>query len=102
MEESSPYARPIKHMNAVQRGVAEEELYDDEEVDYSTQKASDRVQDQNLSVKQLYKRYSGNVLWKLRKNNGVLCRKHLNLNNLSNNQMIDAGIFCAGFMNFHV
>jgi len=94
MEESSPYARPIKHMNAVQRGVAEEELYDDEEVDYSTQKASDRVQDQNLSVKQLYKRYSGNVLWKL--------RKHLNLNNLSNNQMIDAGIFCAGFMNFHV
>ncbi|XP_060595012.1 putative ATP-dependent RNA helicase DHX57 [Ruditapes philippinarum] len=57
MEESSPYARPLKHMNAVQRGVAgEEEQYDDSGSG-PAHKASDRVQDQNLSVKQLYLRY---------------------------------------------
>lgn len=61
MEETSPYARPLKHMNAVQRGVAQEELYGDSAFDdnVSTHKASDRVQDQNLSVKQLYHRYFG-------------------------------------------
>lgn len=62
MEESSPYARPMKHMNAVQRGMAKEELYGDSAFDEdgdSAHKASDRVQDQNLSVKQLYRRYSG-------------------------------------------
>ncbi|XP_053396236.1 putative ATP-dependent RNA helicase DHX57 [Mercenaria mercenaria] len=58
MEESSPYARPLKHMNAVQRGVAlEEEQYDGSDSG-PTHKASDRVQDQNLSVKQLYLRYA--------------------------------------------
>lgn len=59
MEESSPYARPLKHMNAVQRGVAMEEEQYEENDSNSTHKSSDRVQDQNLSVKQLYLRYSG-------------------------------------------
>ena len=59
MEESSPYARPVKHMNAVRRGLNSEEAdLGDENLDPS-HVASDRVQDQNLSVKQLFLRYSG-------------------------------------------
>ncbi|KAL4238484.1 ATP-dependent RNA helicase [Mactra antiquata] len=60
MDESSPYARPLKHMNAVQRGLANEEynMEDDTSTSNSSHRASDRVQDQNLSVKQLYLRYS--------------------------------------------
>ena len=58
MEDTSPFARPVKHMNAVQMGMVEEEeglaLYDG-----PAHKASDRVQDQNLAVKQLYLRYDG-------------------------------------------
>ena len=59
MEESSPYARPVKHMNAVRRGLNSEEAdLGDENLD-PAHVASDRVQDQNLSVKQLFLRYSG-------------------------------------------
>ncbi|KAH3859109.1 hypothetical protein DPMN_101756 [Dreissena polymorpha] len=57
MEDSSPYARPLKHMNAVQKGVAQEEERSYEPGDGPAHRASDRVQDQNLSVKQLYLRY---------------------------------------------
>ncbi|WAR00710.1 DHX57-like protein [Mya arenaria] len=56
IEFTGPYARPMKHMNAVQRGVAEQDS--SYEQDDPAHKASDRVQDQNLSVKQLFIRYN--------------------------------------------
>ena len=59
MEENSPYARPMKHMNAVRRGLHSEEGSLEEENLGPTYTASDRVQDQNLAVKQLFIRYSG-------------------------------------------
>ena len=55
MEENSPYARPTKHMNAVRKGLNSEEFAYEE----LSHVASDRIQDQNLSVKQLFLRYTG-------------------------------------------
>ena len=59
MEENSPYARPIKHMNAVRRGLHSEDVDLEEDNVSPSHTASDRVQDQNLSVKQLFMRFSG-------------------------------------------
>ena len=62
MEEDSPYARPLKYMNAVIRGIEREENQPVcEETSDSLHIASNRIQDQNLSVKQMYLRYPGNA-----------------------------------------
>ncbi|KAK3581847.1 hypothetical protein CHS0354_009735 [Potamilus streckersoni] len=60
MDENSPYARPFKEMNSIHKGFNPKDDYD-EMLDVNSDQSkppSDKAQDQSLSVKQLYKRYS--------------------------------------------
>lgn len=58
MEEKSPYARPLKQMNAVRQG----QSWQTYEEDYNSDPGKppgERMKDENLTVKQLMYRYSG-------------------------------------------
>ncbi|XP_069118914.1 putative ATP-dependent RNA helicase DHX57 [Argopecten irradians] len=59
MDESSPYARPLKNMNAVpgRKGYIDPNAYEDERTEAS-QPPKEKAKDENLTVKQLYMRYS--------------------------------------------
>ncbi|XP_060083551.1 putative ATP-dependent RNA helicase DHX57 [Ylistrum balloti] len=59
MEESSPYARPLKHSNAVpgRGGFIDPNQYEDDRTEAS-QPPKEKAKDENLTVKQLFMRYS--------------------------------------------
>ncbi|XP_033733730.1 putative ATP-dependent RNA helicase DHX57 isoform X2 [Pecten maximus] len=59
MDESSPYARPLKHSNAVpgRKGYIDPNSYEDERAEAS-QPPKEKAKDENLTVKQLFMRYS--------------------------------------------
>ena len=58
MEEKSPYARPLKQMNAVRQGQSWQMYEEDTNTDLG-KPPGERVKDENLTVKQLMYRYSG-------------------------------------------
>ena len=60
MEEKSPYARPLKQMNAVRQGQSWQMYEEDTNTDLG-KPPGERVKDENLTVKQLMYRYSGNA-----------------------------------------
>lgn len=81
MDERSPFARPLKRANAAPksssgtRATVEEitEELDGLSVSHATVLPKDTLQDQNLTPKQLYMRYSGEIIQFLSS-----CRQRIN------------------------
>ena len=105
MEEKSPYARPLKQMNAVRQGQSWQMYEDDTNTDPG-KPPGERVKDENLTVKQLMYRYSGNArqavikchaimfsiwmnktltmfpIWKIKNQNQNSCKLHIKISGL--------------------